>query len=229
MAHVIPAPATVALTVVGTEDRFPVHRIWCVGRNYSAHAIEMGGNPDREPPFFFMKSPATLLEAPADVPYPPATQNLHYEIELVLALGTGGRDIAEDKALDHVYGYAVGLDLTRRDLQWRARERGQPWDLSKNFPGSTPIGPIHAAADSGHLNDRRIWLEVDGRTVQESNIANMTWSPAEIIVQLSKQIPLTPGDLIFTGTPEGVGPLSMDATLKGAIDGLAPVEARIVP
>jgi len=223
-----PAPIH-ALPVAGSDALYPVHRIYCVGRNYAAHAREMGKDPDRDPPFYFMK-PAIALSVAAPsttVPYPPQTSNYHHEIELVVAIGKGGRDIPLEQALEHVYGYAVGLDMTRRDLQLKAREQGRPWELGKSFAESAPIGPIHTASEVGHLASGHISVSVDGETRQSSDLSKLIWSVAECIAHLSQYEELLPGDLIMTGTPEGVGPVTPGQTMVGAIDGLGRIEVTV--
>jgi fumarylpyruvate hydrolase len=217
-----------SVEIVGTHLRFPVHRIYCVGSNYAAHTREMGMDPERLPPCFFSKPADAVVANGAPVPYPPRTTNLHHEIELVVALGKGGREIPLPAALDHVFGYAVGCDLTRRDLQAAAKAKGMPWDVSKGFDASAPITAIKPATEAGHMGSVRIWLEVNGRSRQDANLAEMTWSVAEIIVELSTYFALQPGDLIFTGTPAGVGPLQRGDSLVGGIDGLDTLRITIV-
>jgi fumarylpyruvate hydrolase len=228
MSFVIPPSPQTSAEVAGTDERFPVHRIYCVGRNYAKHAREMGMDPDREPPFFFSKPADALVANGTPVPYPSRTSNLHHELELVVAIGTGGRDIALDRALAHVYGYAVGLDLTRRDLQFAAREQGRPWDVAKGFDHSAPMSAIRPAADMGHLEQGAIWLEVNGEPRQRANLSEMIWSVPEIVAELSTYYELRPGDLIFTGTPEGVGPVRRGDSLVGGIDGLETLRITIV-
>jgi len=228
MTFVIPPVSQPAVEVVGTDDRFPVHRIYCVGRNYAKHALEMGMDPEREPPFFFSKPTDALVANGTPVPYPPRTSNLHHEIELVVAIGRGGRDIPLANALAHVYGYAVGNDLTRRDLQFAAREQGRPWDVAKGFDCSAPVSAIRPAADRGHLDGGEIWLEVNGEARQRANLSEMIWSVPEIVAELSTYFELRPGDLIFTGTPEGVGPVQRGDSLVGGIDGLETLRTTIV-
>jgi fumarylpyruvate hydrolase len=228
MTYVIPAPAQTSVEVSGSSERFPVHRIYCVGRNYAAHAREMGMDPDREPPFFFSKPADAIVPNGAPVPYPPRTGNLHHEIELVVAIGTGGRDIPLAGALAHVFGYAVGNDLTRRDLQFAAREKGQPWDVSKGFDRSAPVTAIRRAAEVGHLERGRIWIEVNGELRQQADLSEMIWNVPEIIAELSTLFDLAPGDLIFTGTPAGVGPVQRGDSLVGGIDGLETLRTTIV-
>jgi fumarylpyruvate hydrolase len=228
MTYVIPAPAAASVEVAGSNQRFPVHRIYCVGRNYAAHAREMGMDPEREPPFFFSKPADAVVPNGAAVTYPPRTANLHHEIELVVAIGTGGRDIPLANALAHVFGYAVGNDLTRRDLQFAAREKGQPWDVSKGFDHSAPVSAIRRAADVGHPERGRIWIEVNGERRQQADLSEMIWNVPEIIAELSTLFELVPGDLIFTGTPAGVGPVQRGDSLVGGIDGLETLRTTIV-
>jgi len=228
MTYVIPAPAQTSVEVAGSGERFPVHRIYCVGRNYAAHAREMGMDPEREPPFFFSKPADAVVPNGAPVPYPPRTGNLHHEIELVVAIGTGGRDIPLASALTHVFGYAVGNDLTRRDLQLAAREKGQPWDVSKGFDRSAPVTAIRRAAEVGHPERGRIWIEVNGELRQQADLSEMIWNVPEIVAELSTLFDLAPGDLIFTGTPAGVGPVQRGDSLVGGIDGLETLRTTIV-
>ena len=225
------APAVV-VPVAGTDKGFPVRRIYCVGRNYAAHAREMGFDPNREPPFFFSKpADAIVYVAPSTTgafPYPSETQNCHYEMELVAAIGKGGRDIPVDRALDHVYGYALGLDMTRRDLQIKMRDMGRPWDIGKGFDHAAPIGPIHRAVDVGHLAHGAIWLELNGEVKQKSDLSDLIWSVAETVAYLSKFFELVPGDLIYTGTPEGVGAVTRGDKMRGGIDGLGEFNVAVV-
>lgn len=225
--YVFPPPPVASVAVAGTDARFPVRRIICVGRNYAAHAREMGRDPDREPPFFFLKPADTVVDNGATVPYPPETSNFHYEIELIVAIGTGGANIRKERALEHVYGYSVGIDLTRRDLQLAAREQGRPWDWGKGFDLSAPIAPIHPVAEVGHPSAGRIWLAVDRQVKQDSDIAKLIWPVEDIIAIVSKSIALKPGDLIMTGTPEGVGPVNPGQTITGGIDGLGEISLTI--
>src|SRR4051794_27486209 len=231
MLYVTQKPPRPALPVVGTDDRFPLRRVYCVGRNYAAHAREMGHDPNREPPFFFMKPADAMLPVPAgeaaELPYPPKTANYHFEVEMVAALSTGGRDIPVDRALDHVYGYAIGLDMTRRNLQDEAKQLRRPWDLGKAADHSGPIGPIHPAAQVGHPARGAITLSVDGETKQSGDLADMIWSVAEQVSYLSGYFMLQPGDLIFSGTPEGVGPVARGQTMVGAIEGLGEIRLRV--
>ncbi|GAB4120109.1 MAG: fumarylacetoacetate hydrolase family protein [Rhodothalassiaceae bacterium] len=228
MSHVFPPKPVPSVAIAGRAERFPVHRIYCVGRNYAAHAREMGRDPDREPPFFFMKPADAVVENGADVPYPPATENLHHEIELVVAIGKGGTDIPEDRALSHVFGYAVGNDLTRRDLQLAARDKGRPWDTGKGFDHSAPITEIHEAARIGHPSRGRIWLKVNGTIRQDADLSELIWNVSETISHLSRLFALEPGDLIFSGTPAGVGPLTRGDLVEGGIEGLPDLRTRIV-
>jgi fumarylpyruvate hydrolase len=220
MPYLFPPPPTPAVAVKGRAELFPVHRIYCVGRNYAAHAREMGVNPDREPPFFFTKPANALVPNHARIPYPSRTGNFHHEIELVVALGKGGRDIAAAQALEHVFGYAVGNDLTRRDLQSDAKDHGRPWDTSKGFDRSAAISAITPAAQAGHLRSGRIWLKVNGQMRQQADISELIWSVPEIIAELSTYFELQPGDLIYTGTPAGVAALKQGDRIEGGIDGL---------
>lgn len=222
-----PAPS---LAVVGSTARFPVGRIFCVGRNYADHAREMGADPVREAPFFFTKGPHAILDAGgaqgANLPYPTQTANLHHEIELVVAIGVGGADIAPEAVADHVFGHAVGIDFTRRDRQDEAKAARRPWDMSKSFDGAGPVGAITpggAALDG----DSAITLDVDGVRVQSGHLGAMIWGEAELVAELSRWQALQPGDLIFTGTPAGVGAVSVGARLVGQVDGLEPVVVTI--
>ena len=224
---VIPPPPVSSVAVSGTEARFPVRRIICVGRNYAAHTREMGRDPDREPPFFFLKPADTAVDNEAIVPYPPQTNNFHYEIELIVAIGKAGYAIPVDEALEHVFGYGVGIDLTRRDLQLQAREQGRPWDWGKGFDLSAPIAPLHPVEEVGHPSAGRIWLAVDGQVKQDSDISKLIWPVADIISIASRSMELRPGDLIMTGTPEGVGPVKRGEVMTGGIDGLGEIKITI--
>ncbi|RBL82684.1 FAA hydrolase family protein [Streptomyces cavourensis] len=231
MSFVFDPAAPVAVPVAGSADCFPVRRVYCVGRNYAAHAREMGFDPDREPPFFFCKPADAVVPVAPDttlsLPYPPETANLHYEIELVAAIGKGGANIGVDEALQHVWGYAVGLDMTRRDLQMKMREAGRPWELGKAFDQSAPIGPLHRAAEVAGIHEAAIWLQVNGTDKQRSDIGKLIWSVAETIAYLSRYFRLEAGDLIYTGTPEGVGPVVRGDTMVGGVDGLGTLSVRI--
>ncbi|MEQ9640636.1 MAG: fumarylacetoacetate hydrolase family protein [Alphaproteobacteria bacterium] len=220
MGFVIPQPPQGTVPVAGTDDLFPVHRIYCVGRNYAAHAREMGGDPDREPPFFFMKPQDAVVMDGATLPYPSGTKDLHHEIEMVVAIGKAGANIAEADALDHVYGYAVGVDMTRRDLQALMRKDGRPWDIGKGFDRGAPIGTIQPVSAIGHPENNRIWLEVNGEIRQDSTVDHMIWNVPETISYLSGLFELAPGDLIYSGTPEGVGAVQAGDTLEGGVDGV---------
>ena len=230
MKYAIPTPPTYTLTITGSDDLFPVHRVFCVGRNYAAHAREMGKDPDREPPFFFMKPACAVVAAnanPIEIPYPPMTANFHHEIELVVTINKGGKDIPEAKALEHVHGYAVGLDMTRRDLQLEARDKGRPWEFGKSFAQSAPIGPISTVAEIGHLSSATISLTVNDQARQSSDIDKLIWSVAESIAYLSRYETLMPGDVIMTGTPEGVNAVVPGDVMRGHIDGLADIVVRV--
>ncbi len=232
MAYVISPPPVPALPVAGTSDLFPVRRVYCVGRNYAAHAREMGGDPTREPPFFFMKPADALQPVPdgeaAEHPYPPRTGNYHFEVEMVAALARGGRDIPVEGALDHVFGYAVGLDMTRRDLQDEAKQLRRPWELGKAADRSGPVGPLHPASRIGHPASGAISLAVDGAVRQQADLSDMIWSVAEQIAYLSAYFELFPGDVIFSGTPEGVGAVTRGQTMIAAVAGLGEIRLRVV-
>ncbi len=224
--------AAPTLPIVGSADVFPVRRIYCIGRNYAAHAREMGSDPNREPPFFFQKpSDAIQYVAPgttAEHPYPPLTKNYHYEIELVAALGGGGRDVPVERALGLVYGYAVGLDMTRRDLQRAMGDQKKPWEIGKSFDRSAPIGPVHRVAQTGHFTQGAITLKVNGVVKQSADLSQMIWSVAEQIARLSQAFELMPGDIVFSGTPENVGPVAAGDLMQGAIAGLPTLDVRVV-
>ncbi len=223
---VFPPADPVSVAVVGSAERFPVHRIYCAGLNYSDHIREMGSDPG--PPVFFTKPADAVVANGAAVPYPPATANFHYEIELVVAIGRAGRDIPLAQALEHVFGYAAGNDLTRRDLQAAAKARGQPWDMCKGFDHSAPVAALRPAS-AGHVVSGRIWLKVNGTLRQESDVSRMLWDVPHIITALSGLNELVPGDLIFTGTPSGVGPLQPGDVLEGGIEGLEVLRTAIAP
>lgn len=213
--------------ITGTQDRFPVGRIICIGRNYEAHAREMGKDPNRDAPFFFTKWAETLVPNGATIPYPPETSNYHFEAELVIAIGKEGAKVSEDDALDLVYGYAVGLDMTRRDLQLEARDKGRPWEVGKNFAFSAPMAAITPVAEVGHMASSPIKLSVNGGVKQDANIADLIWDCAEIITYVSRFERLLPGDLIFTGTPAGVGAVITGDVIDVTIDGLQPLKITI--
>ena len=229
MTYVFNPPAQSSLPVNGTRERLPVRRIFCVGRNYAAHAREMGKDPDRDPPFFFTKPCDAVVESGEIIAYPPQTQNFHYEAELVVVIGTGGKNISEDNSLSHVWGYAIGNDLTRRDLQLKAREQGRPWDMGKAFDRSAVIGPVHSIEQVGHLDKGAIRLSVNGKVQQDADLNELIWTVPEIISILSHSMELKPGDLIMTGTPAGVGPLVEGDKCAITIDGLGSIETRIGP
>ena len=214
-------------SIAGTDARFPVHRIYCVGRNYAEHAREMGNDPDREAPFFFSKPPDAVVANNSDVTYPTATDNLHHEVELVVAIGRGGAAIAANEAPEHVFGYAVGNDLTRRDLQAAAKIAGRPWDTAKGFDRSAPLAEIHPVTEVGHIQAGDIELRVNGELRQQGRLEDMIWSVAEIIAHLSRLYTLVPGDLIFTGTPAGVGALVPGDGVEASVSGLAPLRHRM--
>ncbi|MDP3548726.1 MAG: fumarylacetoacetate hydrolase family protein [Phreatobacter sp.] len=226
-----PAPRP-ALPIVGTDTLFPVRRVYCVGRNYAAHAREMGGDPTREPPFFFNKAADALQPVPhgvtVDHPYPPKTANYHFELEMVVALSKGGKDIPVDKALDCVFGYAVGLDMTRRDLQDEAKALKRPWELGKSSDLSGPVGPLYPVSQVGQKLKGPISLTVDGVVKQKADLADMIWSVAEQIAFLSTYFEVFPGDVIFTGTPDGVGAVTRGQTMVAAVDGLGEISLKVV-
>ena len=232
MNYVFPPEAPAAVPVAGSESLFPVRRIYCVGRNYAAHAREMGFDPDREPPFFFCKPGNAIVPAAygevLELAYPSETSNYHYEAELVAVIGKGGANIAPEQALEHVWGYAVGLDMTRRDLQIQMREMGRPWEIGKAFDRSAPIGPIHPASQVGHFEKGGIWLSVNGQSRQKSDISHLIWPVAETVSYLSRFFRLEPGDVIFTGTPEGVGPVKQGDLMRVGVEKLGELQVKIV-
>jgi fumarylpyruvate hydrolase len=225
-SFVIPALVQPALPVAGTSQSFPVRRIWCVGRNYLEHIREMG-NDERQPPFFFAKHADMIAHDGATIPYPLLTKDFHHEVELVVALKSGGANIAPDKALDHVYGYAVGIDLTRRDLQIASRKKEQPWEIGKSFDQSAPCGALRPASEIGHPSKGRIWLSVNGVQKQNGDLSELIWNVAEIIAKLSQQVSLGAGDIIMTGTPAGVGPLHPGDKIACGIDGIGTLNVSI--
>ena len=231
MSFVFTPPATVSVPVVGTPDRFPVHRVYCVGRNYEEHAKEMGFT-GREPPFFFLKPADAIVAVDAgttgSIPYPSLTQNLHHEIELVVAIGTGGKNIAAADAHQHIFGYAVGLDMTRRDLQGEMKKTGRPWCIGKGFDQSAPIGPITPVAHAGDVHNAELYVQVGGKDRQRSHVSKLIWSVAETIEHLSKAWELQPGDLIYTGTPEGVAAVVSGDTMVGGVTGLGELHVKVV-
>jgi fumarylpyruvate hydrolase len=227
MNYVFPPAAPVAIPVKGSAAVFPVRRVYCVGQNYAAHAAEMGGD-GRQPPFFFSKPADALVPGGGDVAYPPLTANLQHEVELVVALARGGSDIPADLALDCVYGYAVGLDLTRRDLQATAKAKGKPWDMAKGYDQSGPVSMIVPASTLGHPASGAIWLKVNGEVRQSGDLEEMSWKVAEVIANLSTYVRLEAGDLIFTGTPAGVSTVVRGDVLEGGVDGVGELAIRLV-
>jgi len=231
MNYVFPPEPQVGVPVVGSDAQFPVRRIYCVGRNYAAHAREMGAD-ERDPPFFFCKPDNSIVFCPpgktVEVPYPTQTSDYQHEIELVVAIGRGGSNIAAANANEHVFGYAVGLDMTRRDLQGQMKKQGRPWEVGKAFDHSAPIGPIHPASKTGHPAQGALWVQVDGADRQRSDISLLIWSVPETIANLSTLFELQPGDLIYTGTPEGVNAVARGQTMRGGIDGLGEILVKVV-
>ena len=231
MNFVVNPPAAIAVPVAGSGQQFPVRRVYCVGRNYVEHAKEMGFT-GREPPFFFMKPAEAIVPVAAgstvELPYPQATSNFQYEMELVVAIGKQGRDIKKEDANNYIFGYACGLDMTRRDCQFAMRDKGRPWEIGKAFDRSAPIGPIYASTQVGHLVSGAIALDVNGQTKQSSDISKLIWNVAETIEHLSGYFELFPGDLIYSGTPEGVGPVKVGDLMAGRIDKLGDLKVRIV-
>jgi len=231
LSHVFPPSPAVAVPVAGTAQTFPVHRVYCVGRNYVEHAREMGFT-GREPPFFFMKPADAIVVVPegttGEIPYPPGTTNLHHEFELVVAIGRGGRDLKAADAAAHIFGYAAGLDMTRRDLQGEAKKLGRPWEIGKSFDASAPIGPIRPAAAAGDVARAALALTVNGQPRQSSSIDKLIWNVGEILEHLSAYWTLQPGDLIYTGTPEGVAAVQRGDLMEGRIDGVGTLKVRVV-
>ena len=223
------APPPVLADIAGRSKKFPVRRVFCVGRNYAEHAREMGRDPDREPPFFFTKWAETVVGAGTAIAYPAETRNFHYEGELVVAMGKHGRNLEPERALEHVFGYAAGLDMTRRDLQLDARAQGRPWDVGKNVEQSSPLGLIHPASECGHVHSGAIRLSVNGAIKQQADVRDLIWSVPEVIAFLSKYYGLEPGDLIFTGTPAGVGPVLPGDEIRVHIDGLTDLVVTVGP
>jgi fumarylpyruvate hydrolase len=227
MNYVFEPAVQPSAAVSGVQDRFPIRRVFCVGRNYAAHAREMGHDPDRDAPFFFMK-PADAVVPLGNVPYPPQTSDLHHEIELVVAINKAGVDIDESKALEHVYGYAVGIDLTRRDLQGDAKKKGRPWDWGKGFDNSAPMSAIVPLTDGTHpSDDARVWLSVNGQVRQDATLAELIWKTTEVISIISQSMALQPGDLIFTGTPAGVNAIVKGDVVTGGVDGVGTIEVTM--
>jgi fumarylpyruvate hydrolase len=228
MSYVFDPPPIPSLGIEGETSRFPVHRIYCVGRNYAEHAREMGGDPTREPPFFFMKPADTLVLDGGDFPYPSQSRDVHHEIEFVAALGSGGREISASDALNHIFGYAVGLDMTRRDLQGEAKKMGRPWDTGKGFDHSAPCSNLRRASEIGHPTKGRIWVDVNGASRQTGDLSDLIWSIPEMIAYLSTLFTLRAGDLIFTGTPAGVGSVQRGDVLEGGVEGIGTIRTRVV-
>ncbi|MGR3272711.1 FAA hydrolase family protein [Thalassococcus profundi] len=224
---VIETPPVVGLPVDGNDAKFPVRRVYCIGRNYAAHAVEMGHDPDREPPFFFQKNPDNL-DPSLEFPYPVHSEDVHHEAEIAVMLKSGGTDIPVESALDHVYGYALSLDMTRRDLQGVAKKMGRPWEIGKAFERSAPVGPIHPVEKVGHPSEGAITLHVNGELRQEGDLNQMIWKVPEMIAYLSDYFELAPGDVILSGTPSGVGPVSRGDTMKLAVDGLGEISVKVV-
>ena len=231
MSYVVNAPAVVSVPVTGRADRFPVHRVYCVGRNYEEHAKEMGFT-GREPPFFFLKPADAVVVVDAgatgSIPYPSLTKNLHHEIELVVAIGTGGRNISAAEAHKHIFGYAIGLDMTRRDLQNDMKKQGRPWCIGKAFDQSAPIGPITPVAQAGDVANAEIYVQVNGQDRQRSNVSKLIWNIGETIEHLSATWELQPGDLIYTGTPEGVAAVVAGDTMVGGVQGLGSLSVKVI-
>jgi fumarylpyruvate hydrolase len=215
------------LPIRGSDKLFPVHRIYCVGRNYAEHAIEMGHDPTREAPFFFQKNPDTLVPSGGTFPYPDATKDVHHELEMVVALKSGGKDIAQDKALSHVFGYAVGLDMTRRDLQGEAKKLGRPWEVGKAFESAAPCSEIVPASVIGHPAQGAVWLKINGEPRQKGDLNQLIWKVPEMIAYLSGLFELRAGDLIFSGTPAGVGPVKRGDVLHGGVDGVGELKVTV--
>ncbi len=224
--YAIETPPVVALPVAGQDTVFPVRRIYCIGRNYAAHAIEMGHDPDREDPFFFQKNPDNL-DTSGTFPYPPHTSDVHHEAEMLVALKTGGRNIPVEKALDHVFGYGLALDMTRRDLQGIAKKAGRPWEIGKAFEKSAPCGPVHPVSEVGHPDQGHLELKVNGEVRQEGDLNQMIWKVPEMISYLSEYFELAPGDVILSGTPSGVGPVSVGDTMELSIAGLGALTVSV--
>ena len=226
-SYVIEPVAIPALPIAGSDQLFPVHRVYCVGRNYAAHAVEMGHDPNKEPPFFFQKN-ADNLDTSGSFPYPPASNDVHHEIEMIVALKSGGVDIPVEMALDCVYGYGVGLDMTRRDLQGKAKDMGRPWEVGKAFEHSAPCSALAPAAKIGHPTQGAVWLDVNGERKQTGDLNQMIWKVPEMISYLSGLFRLAPGDIIMSGTPAGVGAVKRGDVLKGHVDGVGDIEVRVV-
>lgn len=225
--YVIETPPVVSLPVTGTGDTFPVRRVYCIGRNYAAHAIEMGHDPNREPPFFFQKNPNNL-DASGQFPYPPKSSDVHHEIEMLVALKSGGRNIPLDQALEHVYGYGISLDMTRRDLQGEMKKMGRPWEIGKAFENSAPAGPVHPVDAVGHPDSGLVQLKVNGKVTQEGDLNQMIWKVPEMISYLSEYFELAAGDVILSGTPSGVGPVVKGDQMEATVAGLGTLSVDVV-
>lgn len=224
---VIDAPPQASLSIANSTQRFPVHRVYCVGRNYAAHAVEMGHDPDKEPPFFFQKNPDNLVADATEFPYPKLSNDVHHEIELLVALKSGGDDIKVEDALDCVYGYGVSLDMTRRDLQGEMKKLGRPWEIGKAFEMSAPSGPIIPVSTCGHIESGDIWLKVNDEVRQSGDVNQMIWKTAEMISILSTLFTLRPGDIIQTGTPSGVGPVQRGDRMHGHVEGVGDLKVTV--
>lgn len=229
MTFAIDPPPQASVAILGSDARFPVRRIYCVGRNYAAHAREMGKDPDREPPFFFAKPADAVVDCPCTLPYPMLTNDLHHEIELVIAIAKGGSNIAQADVMDHIWGAGVGIDLTRRDLQGEAKKMGRPWEWGKAFDQSAPMSPLVPLADIPLLDQARIWLAVNGEVRQDADIADLIWDVSETIWILSQAMVLAPGDLVMTGTPAGVGAVGPGDVMTGGVQGVGEIEVRLGP
>ncbi len=225
--YVIDAPRPVTLPVAGTDARFPVRRVYCIGRNYAAHAIEMGHDPDREDPFFFQKNPDNL-DTSGEFPYPPKSSDVHHEIEIAVMLKSGGTNIPLERALDHVYGYALALDMTRRDLQGEMKKAGRPWEIGKAFERSAPVGPVHPVSEVGHPDHGRVALTVNGELRQEGDLNQMIWKVPEMISYLSDYFELAAGDVILSGTPSGVAAVEKGDTMDLSVEGLGHMTVKVV-
>ena len=227
IGYVFTPPKQATLSVAGSSDLFPVHRVYCVGRNYAAHAVEMGHDPDKEPPFFFQKNPDNLISDATEFPYPKMTSDVHHEIELLVALKSGGDDIAVEDALDHVFGYGVSLDMTRRDLQGEMKKMGRPWEIGKAFERSAPAGPILPVSQVGHPDQGEIWLKINDEVRQSGDLNQMIWKTPEMIAILSTLFTLQPGDIILTGTPSGVGPVERGDKMHGHVAGVGDLHVTV--
>ncbi|MDF2620335.1 MAG: fumarylacetoacetate hydrolase [Xanthobacteraceae bacterium] len=226
-AYVITPPGIATLPVEGSDKLFPIHRIYCVGRNYAEHAIEMGHDPNKEPPFFFQKNPDNVITN-GTFPYPDKSSDVHYEVEMLVALGKGGRNIPVEQALDHVWGYGIGLDMTRRDLQGEAKKLGRPWEVGKAFEDSAPCSALVPASKIGHPNQGKVWLKVNGALRQQGDLNQMIWKVPEMIAYLSGLFELQPGDVIMSGTPAGVGAIVRGDHMEGAVEGVATLDVKVV-